>query len=354
MKQLLISIAVVAGSLLFAQTLSAQEESARDRIAKRQNQQKQESLPQLTVRAENMNRQQTQWVGNAPWTREIYRFLDLNDEKNASLYYPVTPIGDRMNLFTMIFKLLANNEISAYEFQLDRIETFTDDNKLNFKDLLNRFSVMYTEQNGKYVIEDIDIPSNEVLGYYVKEAWYFDKSNSVVDTKILAICPIIFSQGDFEAETTRYPLFWLPYEEIRPYAARMPIMTSNLNNASTQTIDDFFRKHDFKGEIYKTTNMKNLSLAQLYPGNDSLVKKEQKKVETQLKEFKNKLWAMNDSTLTKTQPAAKKPVKAESKEAAAATDKKSSDSKVRTNEEKKSNQGAKSSSAPKRSMRNRR
>jgi gliding motility associated protien GldN len=213
---------------------------------------------------------------------------------------------------------------------------------------------MYTEKDGKYVVDDVDIPSNEVQGYYVKEAHFFDKSNSVVDTKILAICPVIFSQGDYDAETTRYPLFWLPYEQIRPYAARMPIMLSNLNNASTQTVDDFFRKREFNGEIYKTTNLRNLSLVQMYSGNDSLVKKEQRKIETQLKSFKDKLWAMNDADSGE-QPAkdAKAAKKEENKNAPAKE--KSTETKSRGNEVKQSSSSSSSSaaSAPVRSMRGR-
>ncbi|MDR1810614.1 MAG: gliding motility protein GldN, partial [Prevotella sp.] len=80
MKQLFIVITIVLNGLALAQPLAAQQESApkeslRDRIAKRESQQNQnrESLPQLSVRAENMNRMQTQWVGDAPWVREIYR-----------------------------------------------------------------------------------------------------------------------------------------------------------------------------------------------------------------------------------------------------------------------------------------
>ncbi len=348
MKRLIILFSIALGGLFIMPPVSSQE-SVRDRIARRQNQQQnQQSIPPLTVRAENMNQDQTQEIGNAPWMREVYRFLDLDQEKNAPLYFPVTPIGERMNLFTMIFKLLANGELTAYEFQLDRIETFTEDNKLNVKDLLDRFRVMYTEQEGRYIVEDVDIPSNEVLGYYIKEAWYFDKTNSVVDIKILAICPIIFTQGDYDIETSRYPLFWLPYEQIRPYAARMPIMVSNLNNASTETIDDFFRKHNFDGEIYKTTNMKNLSLAQMYQGDEEQIKTEREKIESQLIQFKDKLWAMNDSIPTETNAKSKKDNKKDSSE------KDSSSEKVRTNEDKKSSSSSTKSSAPARSMRNRR
>jgi len=363
MKRLLL-ITIALGGLLFASSISAQN-AVRDRIARRQQAQKKaQSIPPLTIRAENMNMSQTQEIANAPWVREIYRFIDLNKEKNASLYYPVTPIGDRINLFTMMFRLLANNEITAYEFPIDRIETFTEADKLNFKDLLDRFGIMHTENNGLFTIEDADVPSNEVTGYYVKEAWYFDKSNSVVDIKILAVCPVIFTQGDFEVETTRYPLFWLPYEEIRPYAARMPIMTSNLNNASNQTVDDFFRKRSFEGEIYKTTNMKNLTLAQsLNLGNsidevspvvkDSLLKKEQNKIEAQLKQFKTNLWALEEAKPEEksTKIAAKTDDKSESNKKD-----KDSDEKVRTNEvkEKSSSSSSSSKAQPVRSMRGRR
>lgn len=351
MKRLFLSITIILGSLLLAQTAFPQE-SVRDRIARRQAQDKKQSVPELSVRAQNKNESQTQQIENAPWMREIYRLLDLDKDKNAVLYYPVTPIGDRMNLFTMIFKLISTGEIKAYEYLVDGREIFTDDYAVDFKDFLNRFSIMYTEENGKFVIDESDVPSNEVLRYYVKEAWYFDKTNSVVDIKTLAICPVILRQDDFGAETTPYPLFWLPYESIRPYAARMPIMTSNLNNASNKTIDDFFRKHSFEGEIYKTTNMKNLSLAQMFP-TDTLVKKEQKKIEAQLQQFKNNLWAVNDSISKK-----------EESKIAKKADKGVYQPEVRTNEnldEKKEKSNVKSQSSsssstkqPARSMRNRR
>ena len=173
-------------------------------------------------------------------------------------------------------------------------EDFTEDNKETFKDVLERFEIMNKQENGKYIVEDIDIPSNEVLGYYVKEAWYFDKNNSVVDIKTLAICPVIIRQDDFGVDRTRYPMFWIPYENIRPYASRMPIMISSLNNATTMTINDYFTKHLFEGDIDKATNVRNLTLAQQYP-DEAKRKEAQKKIEAQLKQFNTNLWVYNDS-----------------------------------------------------------
>lgn len=344
MRPLFLIIIVLAGIF---QAVDAQE-TARERIARRQAQQQKNSVPELSVRAENMNASQTQDISHAPWMREIYRLVDLNEEKNASLYYPEFPMGERMNLFTMMFKLLQAGDVTAYEYLTNGQEIFTDQYKLDFKKLLDNYSIMYREENGTFIVDDSDIPSNEVLGYFVKEAWYFDQTNSTVDVKTLAICPVIFRQDDFDAGSTRYPLFWMPYENIRPYAARMPIMTSNLNNASTQTIDDFFRMRSYDGEIFKTTNMRNRTLAQTYP-TDSLLKQAQRKIEGELVTFNKDLWVLNDSIPAKTVAETQDKGKKSSGSSAVP---------VRDNEKKTKSSTPKiekpKSSAPARSMRSRR
>ena len=48
------------------------------------------------------------------------------------------------------------------------------------------------------------------------------------------------------------PMFWLPYENIRPYISNSYIMTSNMNKAMTFTMDDYFRRRMFEGDIIKT------------------------------------------------------------------------------------------------------
>ena len=63
------------------------------------------SLPELTVRAQHLNEQLTQNIGNARWMRVIYRELNMLEEKNAPLYYPVNPRNGSMNLFSSIFQL---------------------------------------------------------------------------------------------------------------------------------------------------------------------------------------------------------------------------------------------------------
>lgn len=342
-----ISVFILSVSL----SKSFAQETARERITRRQNKQtKTQKTLDLTVRAQQKNASQRKDMRNARWMREIYRYLDLSKDKNAPLYYPVMPEDGRMNLFTMIFRLLSTNSIKAYEY-LDGRELFTDEYRIDFKELMDRYSVYYEETNEGFVINESDVPSNEVQGYYIKELWYFNADNSTYDVKTTAICPVILRQDDFGAETTKYPMFWVPYDEIRLYAMRMPMMTSNLNNAMLSTVDDFFRKHDYDGEIYKTTNMRNLAIAQ-YASTPELMKKEQGKIEKQLSDFKKNLWTEN-SIIPKQK---KKEEKKEEIEGESITDKKNNSRPTRGDikSKKSSSKSDKKSSAPKRSMRNRR
>ena len=255
-------------------------------------------LPELTVRAQNMNEQLTRDIDNARWMRIIYREVDMLNEKNAPLYYPVTPVNGSMNLFTTIFQLAAEGKLPIYRY-VDGYEAFDEDHLLNFKeDVLDRFEVYYDEIRGRngeerYVISESDIPSSEVKAFYIKEAWYFDQNNSLYDVKLLAICPIITRVMDFGDQTT--PMFWLPYESLRPYVSSNYIMTSNLNNARTFTMDDYFRRRMFDGEIIKTENLLNLPLQAYCPTPDSM-KSEQEKIEQQLVDFNKSLWFQPDTT----------------------------------------------------------
>jgi gliding motility associated protien GldN len=256
-------------------------------------------LPGLTVRARIMNEQLTREIGNARWMRVIYRELDLTREKNAPLYYPVQEMNGMKNLFTALFQLVSESKIEVYKYLADG-ESFDEDNRLPFKEMLDNFSIYNEEvpagggQPARFVINESDIPSREVRSILVKEAWYFDQNNSICDVKTLAVCPIAFIISDIGEQ--RQPMFWAKYEDIRPYVKNNYVMTSNLNNAKTFTIDDYFRRRMFDGEIVKTENLMGLALQEYCPTPDSMLA-EQQRIEGQLKSFRDSLWIPADTTL---------------------------------------------------------
>jgi gliding motility associated protien GldN len=228
------------------------------------------------------------------WLRVIYRQIDLDQDVNAALYYPEEAIDGQENLFRIIMRLLANNQITAYEY-LDGRELFTDQYKLKVSDLLDRFHIIYTpakgstETNPKYTIDESDVPTNEVLSYYLIERWEFDTRGNRMKTYVDAICPVLHRSGDFGGEAVKYPMFWIKYSDLRPWLAQQTIFTSDDNNLPTCTYDDFFNLTMYKGEIYKTRNLRNKSMMQLYPDTADL-HRAQDSIQHRLDTFEEKLW----------------------------------------------------------------
>ncbi len=224
------------------------------------------------------------------WRRDIYRELDLNDDANAGLYYPVEPMGTRMNLFTSIFKLMMRGKIAVYQYRMDGNESFDQADKVNPKAFLDNYHIYYEKQpNGRIRLDNSDIPSREVKSYYIKESTYYDQHTSTFHTKVLALCPIMTRDDDFGDGGTKYPLFWVKYDDLAPYLAKQQMMTSNLNNAMVMSVDDYFLKNQYKGKIYKTNNMLGKTLAQYCP-TDSAMAKEQKRIEAELATFERNVF----------------------------------------------------------------
>ena len=260
-------------------------------------------------------RAKTQYTAQMPapsdvvWKRDIYRTLDMTKEKNAALYYPVEPLGDRVNLFTLIIRLVAEGKVPAYEYRSDGNELFTEENKYKVTDMLDKFYIYYEDKGGKITIADSDIPSGEVLSYFIKESSFYDQRTATYATRVTAICPVLHRSGDFGSETTKYPMFWLNYDEVSPYLGMTPLMTSSYNNVSNMSIDDYFVRSLYEGEIYKTANLQNKLLAQYCP-TDTAMRAEQQRIENELVTFENKLWGIEepDTTAVTEQKPAKRPV----------------------------------------------
>lgn len=230
------------------------------------------------------------------WRRDIYREINLEDDANAGLYYPVEPKGKQANLFTYIFKLAQNGYIPIYEYPTDGSDVFEENSKIEMKTMLDNYHIFYEEQNGKLKVDNSDIPSSEVKKLYLKESAYYDQANSSFHIKVLALCPVMMRSDDFiisddpDSQGTAYPLFWVKYSDLEPYLNRQSVMTSSLNNAATMSMDDFFTTNQYRGKIYKTTNRLGKTLAQICEGDTAKMSAEQKRIEAELEAFRKNIF----------------------------------------------------------------
>lgn len=227
------------------------------------------------------------------WRRDIYRELNLEEDANAGLYYPVEPVGTQMNLFTYLFKLMMagpkRGGINAYEYRLDGNEAFDDSARIKPLVFLDNYHIYYERNDGRIRIDNSDIPSAEVKGYYLKESAYYDQATSTFHRKVVALCPILMREDDFGEGAAKYPLFWVKYDEVAPFLSKQMMSTSSINNAATMSVDDYFTTNKYKGKIYKTTNMLGLTLAQYCPDEESMTA-EQKRIEKELADFEKSIF----------------------------------------------------------------
>lgn len=282
--------------LACAADMMAQDESQNSGVRRR------ESSERTAQKGNTVSeRAQSHYGGNGSlsdadvqWMRVIYRQIDLNDDQNAPLYFPEEPIDDQENLFRIIMRVLSNGEVTAYEY-LDGREVFTDKYAVKMQDVFDRFHIPYTqakgssEKNPKYDIDESDVPTNEVLSYYIVERWEYDTRNNRMRSYVDAICPVLHRAGDFGGDAVKYPMFWVKFSDLRPYLAQQQIFVSDDNNLPTCNYDDFFNLSMYKGDIYKTRNLKNRSLMQMYPEPDDL-KRAQDSIQARLDNFEKKLW----------------------------------------------------------------
>lgn len=290
-KFLLTAIALFIGACAFAQDASSSSSVVRRKASDRNTRQ---DSPGVTQRMQNRLESSSTDDSELQWMRVMYRSLDLTKDANGALYYPDEPVEGQDNLFRIIMKRMADGSLQGYEY-LDGREVFSDDFKVNMRDVLDRFYILYseakgsTEKNPRFTIEESDIPASEVLSYYIIERWEFDRRSNRMRTLVEAICPVLHRAGDFGGEAIRYPMFWVKFADIRPWLAQQSIFINDDNNMPTCSYDDFFNLTMYDGEIYKTRNLKNKSMMQLYPDPDDR-KRAQDSIQARLDNFEQKLW----------------------------------------------------------------
>lgn len=232
--------------------------------------------------------------GDVQWMRVLYRELDLDRGTNAALYFPEEIVDGKENLFRIILGGLLSGQFVAYEY-LDGKEIFTDQYRVDVAEMLDRFDIPYarakgsTERRPLYAVDEADVPCTEVLSYYIIERNTFDNRQSRLRTVVEAVCPVLHRAGDFGGEQLKYPMFWVKYSDLEPLLVNTAVFVDDDNNVPAYSYADFFNLGKYQGEIYKTRNLRNKSMAQLYP-DSAAMKRAQDSIQARIDGFEEKLW----------------------------------------------------------------
>lgn len=222
------------------------------------------------------------------WTKRVWRRIDLREKINQPLYYPLDYVTSRMSLIQVLQKALVSGELLAFSD-----EEFLS--PLTVAEVKKKFIHCDSATN-----QDVDASGNavetrvwrcdsgeavlsNVLRYSVKEDWVFDKQKSVLEVRILGICP-----GEYMEDKGEYKdWFWVYFPACRPIFAKYECYNTK-NDAERRSFDDVFWKRLFNSTTYKEQNVYDRNINQYAQGIDALL--ESDRIKNDIFLYEHDMW----------------------------------------------------------------
>ena len=228
------------------------------------------------------------------WYRRVWREIDLREKINLPLYYPTEPINDRKSLFDVIKQgILEDGSITAYDpgpIGLD--DEFTKPLlPSEVKDMLSSVDTTMTDNIYTGELDTVyttsEVASANIRKYLVKEDWIFDRQRSVMDIRIIGLCPLRENIGE-DGEMRGYSkMFWLYFPELRYVLVNWDVFNRE-NDAERRSFDHVFWTRQFNSTIIKVSNVYDRNIAQYKTGIDALLQGEE--IKEDLFNFEHDLW----------------------------------------------------------------
>ncbi|MDG1189597.1 MAG: gliding motility protein GldN [Flavobacteriales bacterium] len=230
------------------------------------------------------------------WSTKIERIIDLREKMNQVFYYPLLPINDRQNLIDVLMQAIDEGTITAYG-------NATNDDEFQSPMSPSEVEMIGIMQGEKMSVEErfdpdtqeyfLDTTFNiferyEVKKYRIKEEWFFDKQRSVMEVRIIGICPVIDRKNEDGVYTGETSLFWVYFPEARKILSKADVFNHRKNDAARLTYDDIFHKRFFSSRIVKESNKYDRKISEYKEGIDALL--EADKIKEEIFNIEHDLW----------------------------------------------------------------
>jgi len=191
------------------------------------------------------------------WHKRVWREIDLREKMNHPLYYPVEPIDDRKSLFDVIkHSVIEEKTLKAYDPVDDEFTIpLTASEALAF--MGDTITIMMEDEYGDPTIPQKTyepVESQDIIKYRIKEDWFFDNERSIMDVRIMGICPYKIATDENGNYKGIQAVFWIYFPEARYVFANYDVFNRQ-NDAERRTFEDIFWKRMFNSYIYKVSNV---------------------------------------------------------------------------------------------------
>jgi gliding motility associated protien GldN len=237
----------------------------------------------------------------------IWENVDLDERVNFPLYYPVDTafVGkERRSLFAVLLKGIKDGKITeVYGDDYFNIKKSVKEIESVFKyidttgagkDEINNFYDDY--MSGKKVLDKqyinvTELDASDITGYKVKGFWYFDKRQSELKYRLMAICPIALEAREkAKGGTDTIELFWVYFPAVRNILHEAKAFNDR-NSAMPITFDQLLNSRRFNGVVYKEENVYGDRTIQDYMKDNAQSQLlESERVKEKIRNFEQDMW----------------------------------------------------------------
>lgn len=229
----------------------------------------------------------------------VWEIIDLSEKINFPLYFPIDTanIGsDRRSLYDVLTRAIKAGEIS---------EVYSDsyfNTKKTFKDIQASLSRIDTTDAGReqinagqrvspeYILRS-DLTSQDVTQYKIKGFWYFDKRQSELKYRLLAICPVTPDVYTMNSDEKDYiELFWVFFPDAREVLHDAKAFNDK-NSAMPISFDQILNSRRFNSLIYKEENVYgDREIKEYMKDNAQNQLLEAERVKEKIRNFESDMW----------------------------------------------------------------
>ena len=229
------------------------------------------------------------------WSKRVWRTIYLDEKINLPLKYPLSQQSiERRNLVDVLMDAIREGTLVAFSYVDDEFTM-----PISYKEILSR---------GGARVDTVEMPGTEppydlvpvaiqktfsrdkVIGYRLKEDWFFDSRRSVMDVRIIGISPVIYAfdeSGNIREGNMEMSLFWVYYPDARRVLANQQVFV-RANNIQHLTFDDVFQKRLFESIIYKESNVYDRRISDYQTGLNAVLESE--RIRNEIADFEHDLW----------------------------------------------------------------
>ncbi|MEO8148974.1 MAG: gliding motility protein GldN [Bacteroidia bacterium] len=229
------------------------------------------------------------------WSKKVWRYIDLSEKLNLPLKYPLAnETRDRKSLISTLMDGVKEGTITPYNTIDDEFTQRMTIEEIGKQLGAGTDTQQVVSSDPPYLSHDTVVvkPVNpdKVIGYRIKEEWFFDKQRSVIEVRIIGLAPVMFDEDEFgnvREGGQKKAVCWFYFPEARNLLVNSETFNRE-NDAERRTYDDIFMKRMFSSTIIKESNVFNRYISTYRTGLDALLESE--KIKSEIVNLEHDLW----------------------------------------------------------------